>query len=524
MELIINFDKSSEVPLFKQFSEAIKQSIIDGTLKPGQMLPSVRELSAQYSISKTTVMRCYEELSSQGYIQTAPKAGTFVSKQLPGIVASQGPTAPGASSVASSSQGGTSHSAAWQGAGPSFGERSAMHTADAHEPIDSLLSPLAERIRALGWRMSSEVELSSELNLGMPAPDDLPLNAWRKVLYSRCSDLEHSSMLYSGDPFGSLPLREAIADYLQRVRAIKCGAEMVMITAGSQQALDLVCRLLLKEDDHVVIENPGYPGARRTLLAHGARLCPVSVDGSGVKTAVLADVPVDTRLIYVTPAHQDPTGGLLSLDRRRALLAWAAARSALVFEDDYDHELRYGTDPLPSLFSLDSHQSVFYVGTFYRTLGPLARLGYIIVPRRFIELFRQAASMLCRDLPVLEQAALASFMQQGHYEVHIRRFRNRLTGRRQALIHELTIGLRGRTRISTQSSGMHVICQFSPEISRDGIVQSGKNAELQLKSTEPYYLGAARENEFLVPFAHLSEEDLTGRVRLFIENLCESDG
>ncbi len=257
-----------------------------------------------------------------------------------------------------------------------------------------------------------------------------PFEMWRRMLLRQVRKASVRQFDY-GTALGSQPLRQAICAHLRRSRAVVCDPDEVIIVNGSQQALDLVIRVLVERGDRVAIENPHYDGIRGSLEAAGARLCAVPVDRDGLDPERLPD---DARLAFVTPSHQFPTGAILPLDRRLALLAWARWRNAMIVEDDYDGEFHYGGRPLESLQGLDREGRVIYIGTFSRTVFPALRIGYLIPPRSLVATLSAAKWLNDLHSATLEQQTLAEFISNGMYERHLRRLRRRNTARRAALL------------------------------------------------------------------------------------------
>jgi GntR family transcriptional regulator / MocR family aminotransferase len=218
-----------------------------------------------------------------------------------------------------------------------------------------------------------------------------------------------------GPPEGYEPLRDALAQYLQRSRGFSCDPAHIIIVGGSQQALDLTARVLVDPDDRIVIEEPQYPGARQIFAAAGARLVPVAVDDNGLDPAGLEARAGWARLAYVTPSHQFPTGAVLPLERRLQLLSWAQRTGAWVVEDDYDSEYRFQGHPIAAIKGLDRAGRVIYIGTFSKLLFPALRLGYLVVPAELASSFAAAKFLADRHAPTIEQAVLADFMTEGHF-------------------------------------------------------------------------------------------------------------
>ena len=251
---------------------------------------------------------------------------------------------------------------------------------------------------------------------------------------SSASPQRETPVEYAGDAYGYEPLRQAIAAYVAKSRAIRCTSEQVLIVSGSQQALDLCARVLINQGDSVDIENPGYPGSHGVFRAHGARVHTVPVDQDGI---VVRQLKAGTRVIYVTPSHQFPTGASMSLARRMQLIDWARQHDSIVIEDDYDSEYRYHRAPLPALYGLASDVPVVYIGTFSKVMYPGIRLGYLITSATLAHRFAAAKLMMDRHTSLLEQMALADFIEAGLLERHVRRMRRLYQQRRMALVSAL---------------------------------------------------------------------------------------
>ena len=255
-----------------------------------------------------------------------------------------------------------------------------------------------------------------------PAIDLFPTGLWARVA-SRVLRRAPRSLYGHGNAAGYQPLRRAIAEYVGSARGVHCSPEQVIVTAGVQQAVDLVGRFLLAPGDQVWMEDPGYSGALQTLRATGARIVPIPVDGDGLIVKTGRKLAPKAKLAYVTPANQFPMGVTMSADRRLELLRWAASANAWIVEDDYDAEYRYVGHPVAALQALDNCGCVIYVGTFTKTLFNALRLGFMVLPERLIEPFVSARSFVDRHPPTLDQAILAEFITEGHFGHHLRRMR-----------------------------------------------------------------------------------------------------
>lgn len=484
MDLAIALDSDSPHPLHRQLYDELRRGILSGRLRPQQRLPSTRFLAQSFGISRTTVTQAYEQLLSEGYLDTVVGAGTFVCAQLPEDLLF------------------------FQAIAPSQPQP---------EPEIVPLSTYGERLAQLETTLQPEPQTEISFRYGRPAFDHFPLPLWQKLLSRHCR--RGTSWLdYSTDFQGYEPLRQAIARYLCRSRAVQCSAEQILITNGTQQALDLIMRLLINSGDGIALEEPGYLSARRIFLSYGAQLFPISVDRSGLVVSELIQCSQQQegiKLVYVTPSHQFPTGAILSLPRRLELLAWAQQTGALILEDDYDSEYRYGDRPIPALQGLDAKASVLYLGSFSKVLFPALRIGYLVLPRPLVSLFARAKWLCDRHLPLLDQQVLASFIDEGHLERHLRKMRLVYDQRRQALVQALQVTFGEQVNIVGERAGLHVMVHFDTPLPDENIIQQAAEQGVGLMSAQAQYLKPLRTGEFIFGYSELTVEQIkTGVERL----------
>ncbi|MFA5958556.1 PLP-dependent aminotransferase family protein [Hyphomicrobium sp.] len=298
-----------------------------------------------------------------------------------------------------------------------------------------------------------------DFRYGDIAAADFPRLTWRRALMKTMATSRARSLRYQ-QPEGSKELRTALQAYLWRTRGLSCSVDQIVIVNGSQQGLDLCSRILLDSGDRFVIENPCYWAARHIFESTGAIPQFVPVDDEGLQTEVLADVK-KARLCYVTPSHQFPLGHVLSASRRAQLLDWAATAGAYVIEDDYDGEYRYDIRPIQPLHALDHSGRVVYLGTISKTVSPLLRLGYLVAPTELVDAFRTTKRLTDRHSPTLEQAALASFIQSGAYERHVKKLRRKNAQRRAALLTALSDHFGDAIDVQGSDAGLHVVTWFN---------------------------------------------------------------
>jgi len=317
-----------------------------------------------------------------------------------------------------------------------------------------------------------------------------------------------------------MELREVLAARL-RTRGIEAGPQRIVIVNGSQQALDLVTRVLLDPGDRVLIEEPHYLGARWVFASGGAELVPAVVDGHGLRVPKPRPGRRSPRLAYVTPSHQYPTGVTLSLSRRLELLDWAARCEAFVVEDDYDSEYHYSGRPLQALAGIDAGRRVLYVGTFSKLMFPALRLGYLVVPESLLEPIVAAKALADTGSSALEQLALADFIGEGHFERHMKRSRMRNAARRETLLDAIARNFGDRAEVSGSATGLHVLAWLR---ARDGapIAAVRRKAEavgVGLYSVAPYYLRPPTRTGILLGYGALDERQIREGIARLAEAL-----
>lgn len=395
--------------------DLLRAQIEDGTLPVGSRVPSTRTLAAEHLVSRTTVTSAYEQLIAEGYLEAAAGKVARVADS-PGFQASK--------------------------------------LADPMSSRTLSLSNYAQRLMASHPPSSSGERPSVDFLYGAVELRNFPLTAWRRAYVAEL--VRHQPYLNYSLPEGDLHFRQALQAYLRRARGLTCDADQIVVVNGATQALDLCARLLLDPVDAFVMEEPGYVTARRSFEVTGAKRIAVPVDANGLVTSNLPEGH-HARLVYVTPSHQFPLGGVLPIGRRLELLAWAGRHDAWIIEDDYDSEFRYGQQPIDALQSIDSEGRVIYVGTFSKALSPQLRLGYLVLPRCLVSAFRQAKRLTDHHAPVLEQRALAALIENGTYERHVRRVRRDYDRKRRTLIASVAQHLPADAQIGGDAAGLHVV-------------------------------------------------------------------
>src|ERR1700735_3555266 len=463
-------------------------------------------------VSRNVAIMAYRQLLDEGYLTTRMGAGTFVARELPRHL----------TTVAS---------------------RRRPHP--ARPPATIHLSAYARRVREAShgaqftWEPRRDV-LPYDFRYGPPSFADFPHETWCRVMARRARRGTSRELDY-GTPEGMTALREAIAEYVGRARAIACTPDQILVVNGSQQALDLAARVLGDPGDVVLMEEPHYRGARTVMRAAGAKIETIAVDEHGLRTsetvmraagAKIETIAVDehglrtselvqrrtlSRLAIVTPSHQFPTGAVMPLGRRLELLSWARRAGACIFEDDYDSEYRYSGRPIEALAALDDSGCVLYAATFSKVMFPSLRLGYMILPEQLIEPVRSVKALMDTGGPSLAQAALVDFIREGHFERHLHRTRTRNASRRAAMLDAIERYLGERAQVSGINAGLHLMLWLRdlPASRSRELRMRAARAGVGVYSVEPFYLNPPRQVGLLLGYASMPEKQIAEGIRGF---------
>ena len=496
---------SGEGSLFRQVYGALRAEILARRLAPGTRLPATRELARELGVSRNTVIQAYEQLLDEGYAAARTGSGTYVAEILPEDrvqVRGAKRAAAGGREVLRAPARLERH----PGRAPALAAR-------AQRALDAVP-------RDLAWGMPRR-RLPYDFRYGEPAFGDLPLETWWRLTARRGRRATAAQLGY-GTPGGAPELRSALAGYLQRARGVRCEPAQVIVVNGTQQAIDLVLRVLVDAGDRVALEDPHYTGFSFALRAHGAEILPVPVDEEGLVASVLEDAP-PFRGVFVTPSHQFPTGGILPLARRLQLLACAARRGAFVVEDDYDGEFRYDGRPIECLQGLDEDGRVLYVGSTSKLLFPALRIGWLVAPEPLAPMFQQAKVLADTGTATLEQLVLADFILGGHLERHVRRSRARNAARREALVAALDRHLGDEAALLGTGAGLHGVLSIPRlPMRREAELRKACAARgVGIYPIAPYYLTRPPPRAaFLLGFSALEENEIAEGIGRLAEALA----
>lgn len=452
--IVSPLDPTAETPLYRQIYERLVAVIADGTLKPGDRIPSARALMTELGLARGTVNSAYELLAAEGYVVSRGQAGTIVT---PGL--------------------------------------------RARIPAREVQPKLTAAPDAPSFRPDSILPFQ----MGLPALDMFPRKIWARLGANRIRAMQAFDMVHP-PVCGLEELRVAIATYLHVSRGIKCAPTQVFVTSGYRHSIELISHALFNAGDQVWYENPGYPPTRQLMRMLNLNGVPIPVDEEGIDVACGIEVAPRARAVIVTPAHQSPLCVTLSLPRRLALLEWAAQSKGWIIEDDYDGEYRYVSRPLPALKSLDGNERVLYAGTFSKVLMPSLRLAYLVVPDTLVERFEQVVQTLGTGTSHLVQAMVTSFMREGHFARHIQRMRRLYAERRDATVAGLESALGNYVDIDAQPGGMHLILRLRGRRSDRRLVASMGENGLYAEALSDWGEGRQVGSALLVGFTNVDSQ------------------
>lgn len=415
----LELEPSTGTPLYRQLETAIRQMVLDGRLPPNSRLPATRHLCNDLGVSRLTVKNVYEQLTSEGFLQSRQGAGTYVADipttELPLELPASQTISPGERWAAT--------------------PRTALFAAS---------------------RSTTRLGEVKAFRPGVPALDQFPRKVWAAA-HSSVVRTGEDDLLGYGPPGGLTDLKQAIAIHVRDHRGIQCEPEQIVITSGAQQAFVLIALTLLEPVAVVWSEDPGHIGIRDAMRALGADVKSVPIDGEGFDLKYAIQNHPNANMIFVTPSHQHPLGITMGLNRRVELIDYAKQHNCWIVEDDYDSEYRYADRALPALLALDTSGRVLYTGSFSKSLFPALRLGYLISPPELVDAFTSAQTLLSQNVSPLQQRVLASFMLDGSFNAHIRRMRALYRYRRDTLIEALEQHASDVFELEPCCAGMHLI-------------------------------------------------------------------
>ncbi|MCP5085300.1 MAG: PLP-dependent aminotransferase family protein [Rhodobacteraceae bacterium] len=478
---MLNLDRLSKTTLTRQLENNIRKAVLDGKLPAATRMPSSRQLAVDLGVSRITIKNAFEQLTSEGFLETQYGSGTYVAQLSTGDL-------------------------------PVIATSSRRRT---HTPKTSPISPHVERIQqSLATTRLSQVRA---FRPGIPALDVFPRRAWAEV-YSRAIRHHDSYLLGYGPSSGLDELKAAIARHVFDSRGIECQPDQIIITSGAQQAFSLILLTLLTPGNTIWMEDPGHIAFRDAAKFQGLQIDPVPLDAEGFSLSYARANYVPCSLMFVTPSHQHPLGMTMSLTRRLDLLELAQSQESWVIEDDYDSEFHYEERPQPALKALDKHGRVLYVGSFSKSMFPAMRLGYLICPLELGPAFAAAQTLLSQNVSLLQQKAMTYFMEDGSFNAHLRRMKLVYKKRRDILVHALEEHACSLLRPEPCRAGMHLVTLFSDSSVRDHeIAKRLWNAGIDCLPLSIFRDQAVVAPGLLLGFACAPEDQISGKIRQAVQ-------
>jgi GntR family transcriptional regulator/MocR family aminotransferase len=471
-ELPLRLPTRGSHQVLRALHQQLRAAIVDGRLRPGLRLPSTRALASAHGVSRNTAVAAYDLLLSEGYVSMRQGSGCYVAEVL---------------------------------------SRSVSVKPAARKPRAGTDRRLHSFWRNRRARRAVPVPDSIQYHFrcGLPDTASFPYDIWRRLSNRALRSLSNPDV--SRDPQGLPALRDAIAKHVSVSRAVACRPEDVLVTSGAQQAFDLLARVLAGgRQTLVAVENPSYPPMRAVFESVGARLAPVPVDDDGM---LVDRLPSQARIVCVTPSHQFPLGSAMSMPRRMALLEFARKNDAVVIEDDYDCEFRYDGRPLDTLQTIDRHESVFYVGTFSKSMFPEVRLGFIVAPPWSLEALIAAKQDADLTSPFINQQALASFIAEGHLARHIRKMRSIYSQRRRRLVDGLQRDFGRWLHPIPSFAGLHVAALLQDDA--EEVVERARNVGIGVSAIGRFCVGKPDIQGLVFGYGAISERSIVeGLARL----------
>ena len=460
-ELTMDLKHNSKMPLYEQIYEYIKSDIRKGNLVCGVKLPSTRALAGHLGVSRSTIELAYEQLFSEGYIESEPCRGYFVAE-----------------------------------------------IEDLYKFKQSFVQPQKKEI-------VKKKEYLYEFSPRGIDLDSFPYGTWRKISKEILLD-DRSELFKSGHPQGEERLRSAIRDYLHQARGVNCEIEQIVVGAGNDYLLMLL-GMLIGSNHTIAFENPTYKQAYRLFENLSYKVTTVDMDKYGMSVEGLIESQAD--LAYIMPSHQYPLGTVMPIKRRMEFLKWAIEKEGrYIIEDDYDSEFRYKGKPIPALQGYESHDKVIYLGTFSKSIAPAIRVSYMVLPKSLLEIYREKCRFLNSTVSKVDQCIVEKFIADGYYERHLNKMRALYKNRHDVLIHCLK-PLLSKCKITGEYAGLHLLLHFKEKKTEEELIRQAEAAQIKVYGLSEYYTkyDKSQGTTILLGFANIKEQDIVEATKI----LCE---
>ncbi len=447
---MIFIDRSSSTPLFEQIYDQLVRDILSGQLSSGTILPATRKLAEDLAVSRNTIDRAYQQLKAEGYVSSLTGSGFSVNDIPP------------------------------------------RRQQPLPKPVAPKKKPMSPPPRY-------------DFVYGSMSADLFPFRSWARCTGDVLAELGSSPVISYPPRIGEPRLQEQLCDHLYESRGVRALPEQIIITCGHQHSMEILCNMF-QDLRHFTMENPGYDGIREVFRNHPFEIHPVPLDQDGISLEGVRKTPPG--LLCLTPSHQFPSGSVLSVAKRRQLLDWADETGSWIIEDDYDSELRYYTNPVPSMQSMDSTGRIIYCGTFSKSLSPAMRVAYMVLPPAAMERFQSYYHRYNSQVTPLHQLALAEFMKRGHYTRHINRLRTIYRKKISSLLAAISSVFGDQVTVRGGDAGLHILMEVHTDLSQEELVARAAAESIRLYPTRNLYLPPLDppEHELLLGFSTVPEE------------------
>lgn len=423
-------DNTKNKPIYRQLYEYIREQILNGSIAAGEKLPSLRKLSEHLNLSKNTIEAAYQQLNAEGYIESIPKTGYVV----------------------------VDINIKW------------YETAEAFE--DKIVE-----------KTSYTYKFDFVSKYGDTSCFDI--SAWKKISNSIINE-EFQDLLRYGDHQGELELREEIAKYVYETRGVHCHPNQIIIGAGTQHCLNLLCLMLRPNYDTVAMEEPGSKWIKFIFERYQFLINPVTFEKNGLNINELENSKA--KIVFVTPSHQMLKRSIMPVANRIQLLNWAYRYNGIIIEDDYDCEIKYLGSSIPSLKSLDKNNNVVYLGSFSKIFIPSIRISYMILPPRLINLYLEKYIMYEQTTSKLHQKTLARFMKEGYWQKHIRKVKKHYSNKYNTITRALKIYMKDKVKFIGLNAGLSILLEINTSMSEAELVDVARNAGVYIIPVSEYYM------------------------------------
>ena len=481
----ISIDKNSGATLHNQLYDQLKNGIYEGMLRSGERMPSSREMSAEFKISRNTVLQVFEQLTMEGFFEAKTGSGTFISKNI-----------------------------------DKFSPAKNRSTQILQKPEHSSARPYG--LNNAFKNHISAFEPVLPFQQSVPLIPEFPFYSWERISASVLKEMHLLHLSYD-DAQGYLPLRKALCDHLRISRSINCDQENMVIVNGTRQALHLTAEMLLNKGDQCWMEDPGYAGAKSAIQRFGGQICPVPIGKDGIDLDYAIQHYPKAKLAYITPSHQFPMGDTMALSERIKLLNWAKENQMWIVEDDYDSEFRYNSRPIPALQSMDTNGNVIYIGNLSKVLLPALRLGYMIFPSKALaRQFTTGKSAIDGQSNIINQAVISEFIRQGHFSRHIRRMRLLYKKAQDDLVSLINLHLPNMLRPAPVEAGMHLVAWLPAHVNAIAIANEALKEGIIISTLNQYSVKFDHPNGLILGFTGFPIADMEAAILVLKKILADN--